>query len=105
MVVMFKLLFLIGSKTHQAPDAPVRPLQQSKQAFPWAEYISIFLSTQVISLATLVSNSLSGSLTWPRCQLKTFDVVSVADVDADNVLKILKLRFGRDFETEFLSQY
>ena len=41
-VVMFKLLFLIGSKTHQAPDAPVRPLQQSKQAFPWAEYISFF---------------------------------------------------------------
>ena len=38
------------------------------------------------------------------------DVVSVADVDAmerddDSLVKILKLRFGRDFEPEFWSRY
>ena len=38
------------------------------------------------------------------------DVVSVADVDAkecvdDSLVKILKVMFGRDFETEYLSRY
>ena len=41
---------------------------------------------------------------------KLFDVVSVADVDAeerfaDRLVEILKLWFGRYFESEFWSQY
>ena len=42
---------------------------------------------------------------------KLFDVVSVADdVDTeervdDSLVEILKLRLGRDFETEFWSRY
>ena len=67
-------------------------------------------------MATLVSDSLPNSLThscsvdltdvtlaFEDVNSKLLDVVSVADVDAeecvdDNLVKILKLRFGRDFE-------
>ena len=48
-VVMFKLLFLIGSKTHQAPDAPVRPLQQSKQAFPGKNIFEFFIRLKSVT--------------------------------------------------------
>ena len=42
--------------------------------------------------------------------LKLLDVVGVADVNAeecvdDSLVEILKLRFDRDFEPEFWSQY
>ena len=45
-----------------------------------------------------------------RCQLKTCGVVSIADVDAEecvnnSLVKILKLRFGKDFEPILWSQY
>ena len=38
-----QLLFLIWSNTHQAPNAPVRPLQQSKQAFPGKNIFEFFI--------------------------------------------------------------
>ena len=47
--MMFTLLFLIGSKTHQAPDAPVRPLQQSKQAFPGKNIFEFFIRLKSVT--------------------------------------------------------
>ena len=49
------------------------------------------------------------TLVFENAHSKLFDVVSVADVDVeervdDSLVKILKLRFGRDFEPEFWSR-
>ena len=66
-------------------------------------------------MATLVSNwvthcclvDLTGvTLDFEYTNSKLLDVVSVADVDAeervdDNLVEILKLSFGRDLEPEF----
>ena len=70
------------------------------------------LSTQVRSLSTLVTNSLTHScladladvtLAFEDAYSKLLDIVSIADVDAeehvdDHLLKILRLRLGKDFE-------
>ena len=50
------------------------------------------------------------TLAFEDANSKLFDVVSVADVDAqerfaDRLVEILKLWFGRYFEPEFWSQY
>ena len=73
---------------------------------------SYFYWTQVRSLATLVSDSLTDcclvdltdvTLAFEDGNSKLLDIVSVAGVDAeegddDSLVKILKLKFGRDFE-------
>ena len=50
------------------------------------------------------------SLAFEDANSKLLDVVSVADVDAregvdDSLVEILKLKFGNDFEPEYLSRY
>ena len=50
------------------------------------------------------------TLAFEDANSKLLDVVSVADVDAEerfdySLDEILKLGFGRDFEPEFWSQY
>ena len=50
------------------------------------------------------------TLAFGNANSKLLDVVSVADVDdeervEDSLVEILNLRFGRDFEPEFRSQY
>ena len=68
---------------------------------------------------TLVTNSLTDScladladvtLAFEDAYLKLLDIVSVADVDAeervdDSLVEILELRFGRGFEPESWSWY
>ena len=71
------------------------------------------LSTQVRSMSTLVTNSLTHSCLADLADMtmaledaysKLLDIVSVADVDSeervdDRLLEILKLRLSRDFES------
>ena len=50
------------------------------------------------------------TLAFEDANSKLLDVVSVADVGAkecvdDNLVKILKLKFGRDFEADFSSRH
>ena len=50
------------------------------------------------------------TLTCKDANSKFLDVVSVADVDAEervdnSLVKILKLKFGQDFEAEVWSRY
>ena len=70
-------------------------------------------------MATLVSNSTTHSclvdltdvtLAFEDSNLNLLDVVCVADVDTkecvdDSLVEVLKLKFGRDFEPEYLSRY
>ena len=50
------------------------------------------------------------TLVFEDVNSKLLHIVCVADVDAENCVdvsyvEILKLRFGKDFESEYLSQY
>ena len=50
------------------------------------------------------------TLAFQDANSKLLDVVRDADVDAEervdnSLVDILKLRFGKDFESEYLSQY
>ena len=50
------------------------------------------------------------TLAFEDANSKLIDVVSVADVDAeervhDNLVEIMKLRFGKDFETKLMFKF
>ena len=50
------------------------------------------------------------TLAFEDANSKLLDVVSVADVDVkervdDSLVEIVKVKFGRDFEPEYLSRY
>ena len=50
------------------------------------------------------------TLAFEDANSKLLDVVSVAEVDAkervdDSLVEVLKLKFARDFEPEYLSRY
>ena len=50
------------------------------------------------------------TLAYEDANSKLLDVVSVADVDVkervdDSLVEIVKVKFGRDFEPEYLSRY